>query len=110
MTITPCMTVTGNRKRLIELRPVIDVDGARDEVWFFVRGRAYELGGLYFGCNGNATNADVTARGCVPPPRSPHPCSVGTPPRPALALHGDLVWSEACTRRGVAVHALLLLR
>ena len=44
----------GLRKGLIELRPVVDVDGARDEVWHFVRGRAYELGALYFGCASNA--------------------------------------------------------
>jgi len=52
----------GQRKRLIELRPVVDTDGARDEVWHFVRGRAYELGALYFQCNANATATDPAQR------------------------------------------------
>ena len=51
----------GARKNLIELRPVRDEDGAIDEVWHFVRGRAYELAQLYFSCDGNAT-ADAAER------------------------------------------------
>ena len=38
-----------------------DEDGALDEVWHFVRGRAYELAQLYFSCDGNAT-ADAEER------------------------------------------------
>ena len=53
----------GERKHLIKLRPVVDTDGARDEVWMFVRGRAYELAQAYFECDGNATDADVARRG-----------------------------------------------
>lgn len=52
----------GKRKGLTELRPVIDRDGARDEVWHFVKGRAYELGRLYFACDGNATATDRAKR------------------------------------------------
>ena len=39
----------GRRKGLIELREVRDVDGTRDEVWFFVKGRAprHVFGGIY---------------------------------------------------------------
>merc|ERR1719271_325115 len=51
----------GQRKHLIDLRPVVDTDGARDEVWHFVRGRAYELAQAYFACDGNAT-ADAASR------------------------------------------------
>ena len=53
----------GERKNLIEPRPVVDTDGARDEVWTFVRGRAYELAQHYFNCYGNATDPDASTRG-----------------------------------------------
>ena len=46
---------TGRRKDLIELREVVDQDGATDQVWHFIRGRAYELAQTYFDCMGNAT-------------------------------------------------------
>ena len=52
----------GNRKGLIELRPVKDTDGATDNVWHFVRGRAYELAQKYFACGGNATAASAAER------------------------------------------------
>jgi len=53
----------GQRKNLIELRRVQDLDGATDEVWFFVRGRAYELAKTFFACDGNATDPVTSARG-----------------------------------------------
>ena len=45
----------GNRKDLITLKPVTDLDGTKDEVWFFTKGRAYELAQDYFGCYDNST-------------------------------------------------------
>ena len=46
-----------NRKHLIEMRDVEDVDGETDPVWYFIRGRAYELAQHYFQCYGDATAA-----------------------------------------------------
>lgn len=45
----------GERKHLIELKPVVDNDGATDEVWYFVRGRAFELAQAYFQCHANVS-------------------------------------------------------
>jgi len=45
-------TSTGARKELIELKRVEDQDGAIDEVWHFVKGRAHDLAAEYFGCAG----------------------------------------------------------
>jgi hypothetical protein len=42
----------GERKMLLQLKSVTDVDGAKDEVWFFTKGRAYELAQTYFDCAG----------------------------------------------------------
>ena len=53
----------GQRKHLIELRRVVDTDGAVDDVWHFVKGRAYELAKSFFACDGNATDPDPAARG-----------------------------------------------
>jgi len=41
---------TGARKGLLALKQVTDVDGTTDQVWHFVRGRAYALAQQYFDC------------------------------------------------------------
>ena len=43
---------TGRRKNLLALRPVVDEDGEADQVWHFVRGRAYAMAADYFNCHG----------------------------------------------------------
>ena len=50
----------GNRKQLIQLKPVYGADGTTviDEVWFFTKGRAFEVAQTYFNCQSNATGAD----------------------------------------------------
>ena len=45
----------GERKGLVTLGKVEDLDGATDEVWFFRKGRAYELAQNYFGCTSNGS-------------------------------------------------------
>ena len=45
----------GERKGLVTLGKVEDLDGAVDEVWYFVKGRAYELAQNYFGCTSNTS-------------------------------------------------------
>ena len=45
----------GERKGLVTLGKVEDLDGATDEVWFFRKGRAYELAQSYFGCTSNGS-------------------------------------------------------
>lgn len=44
----------GKRKMLLELKEVTDADGTKDEVWHFVKGRAYERAKDYFNCSGGA--------------------------------------------------------
>lgn len=53
---------SGQRKGLIELKPVWDTPASQssgsaptDEVWHFVKGRAYELAQSYFNCHANST-------------------------------------------------------
>lgn len=41
----------GHPKGLLELKTVTDLNGDKDEVWFFTSGRAYEVALAYFGCN-----------------------------------------------------------
>lgn len=53
----------GDRKNLLELKRVVDEDGAVDEVWFFVKGRAYELAQTYFDCHANASDSAGAAGG-----------------------------------------------
>jgi len=45
----------GVRKHLIRLGPVTDLDGATDEVWYFTKGRAYEVAKTFFACQANTT-------------------------------------------------------
>jgi len=45
----------GKNKGLLSLLPVVDLDGATDEVWYFTKGRAYELAQLYFDCTSNGS-------------------------------------------------------
>ena len=45
----------GERKGLVTRGKVEDLDGATDEVWFFRKGRAYELAQNYFGCTSNGS-------------------------------------------------------
>jgi hypothetical protein len=45
----------GQNKKLVTLGPVVDLDGATDEVWYFTKGRAYELAQKYFGCMANGS-------------------------------------------------------
>lgn len=59
----------GSSKGLLSLRRVEDADGASDEVWHFVKGRAYEAGSRYFGCEGNSSWLGVPLMGA-----SPHTC------------------------------------
>jgi hypothetical protein len=41
----------GERKNIVEMKAVTDNDGSTDDVWHFVKGRAYEMAAAYFACN-----------------------------------------------------------
>jgi len=62
----------GSRKGLIELKPVTDADGSMDEVWHFVKGRAYQTAQSYFGCESNTSWLGVPLMGLPELGRASH--------------------------------------
>ena len=47
---------SGNSKDLITMQTVDDFGADQDEVWFFKKGRAYELARTYFGCDNSSAS------------------------------------------------------
>jgi len=62
----------GENKRLLSLVRVTDPDGAKDEVWHFVRGRAFEMGKAYFGCTNGSSWHGVPLMGLPDSGRASH--------------------------------------
>mmetsp|Transcript_23863 Transcript_23863/g.47661 ORF Transcript_23863/g.47661 Transcript_23863/m.47661 type:complete len:867 (-) Transcript_23863:457-3057(-) len=62
----------GDNKRLLKMVQLTDTDGATDEIWHFVQGRAYEMGQAYFGCANSSSWHGVPLMGLPDSGRASH--------------------------------------
>ena len=65
--LSPRSDGAGRSKQLLELKQVDDFGANVDEVWHFVKGRAYGVAQSYFGCADNASWLGLPLMGPRPP-------------------------------------------